>query len=104
MVERRVNGWRATSEGSGSGGRRQGDDEGAATTELTLRLHTTTVLFRDVFHDREAEARAARVARTGTVDAVKALENARQVAARDPDAGVGHRQARAAVASFDLHA
>ena len=48
------------------------------------------VRLRDVAHDREPEPGAAGVAAARPVDAVEALEDAFEVARRDPDAVVAH--------------
>ena len=52
-----------------------------------------------VLDDREAEASAAGRARAAAVDAIEALGEPRQVLGRDADAGVGDREAAAAVRS-----
>ena len=55
---------------------------------------------RDVAHDREPEPGPAGLAASGAVDAVEALEDPLEIARRDPDAVVAHRDRGAVVAAL----
>src|SRR5207302_6094103 len=51
----------------------------------------------DPLSDRQAETGPAALARASLVRAVEALEDVRQIATRDPFAGIGHRDVRPSV-------
>src|SRR5690606_13689532 len=70
--------------------------EGAAAPDLAVDLQPCLVQAEHVLDDRQAEAGAALLARAAGRDPVEALGQARQVVARDAEAGVGHREYRAA--------
>ena len=59
--------------------------------------------FCEVLHDCEAEARAPDLARPSCIDTIEALENARQVLARDPDARVTDAHYRAMIFPLGEH-
>src|SRR5437879_5012490 len=60
---------------------------------LAVCLHAAAVQLRDVFDDREAEAGAANAFGAARfVNAIKALENARQIFFADADSVVAHIQ------------
>ena len=48
--------------------------------------------FDQVFGDGQTESRAAGLARSRSIDAVKSLKNARLICPRNADASVGHRE------------
>ena len=82
----------ATAVADGGGGRRlarQEDREAAADARGALDGHATAVDLTDVLHDRQTQAGAAEVAAARRVDAVEALEQARQVPPLDAAALVG---------------
>src|SRR5665647_2905485 len=60
------------------------DAEGATASEYAVDRDAAAVDLGDVLDDREAEASPAEVAAASLVDAVEALEEPRQVLARDP--------------------
>src|SRR5262249_33338043 len=72
---------------SGSGKR---EPEGASLARDAVDPDRALHGLDEVLDDREAEAGAAHVPRATAVDAVKALEEARQVAGLDAGAGVRH--------------
>ena len=71
--------------------RRKVDAEGAAPAEAAVDGDAAAVGLGDVLDDGEAEAGAAELAAARLVDAVEALEEPRQVLARDAAALVARR-------------
>src|SRR4029450_6775945 len=69
---------------------RQRQPERRALALRRFHRHLTAVDLRDVPHDRETEPGAARRAAARLVDAIEALEDALEIARRDPDAVVAH--------------
>lgn len=66
--------------------------ESAALARLRGDRQLAAVAQQDVLDDRQAEARALRLARTALVDAVETLGQARDVFGVDADAAVGYRK------------
>ena len=60
---------------------------------LALRFGGAAMQLRDVFHDRETQARAAELAASRFVGAIKTLENARQIVLANPNALIGDTDA-----------
>src|SRR5215469_18243412 len=58
---------------------RQAEPEHRSVPQLAFHSRLAAVVEHDVFHDRQTQARAAGLARTRFVDAVKALEQAWQM-------------------------
>src|SRR6185437_493020 len=77
----------------GSSGREREPKSGAAARDA-VDADRPAHRLDEVLDDRETEARPAHVARTSAVDAVEALEQARQVARLDARAGVGDLHAQ----------
>ena len=75
------------------GGGRQAQRERRTLARPRVHLHRTVVVLQDVAHDGEAEPGATGLAAARLVDAVEALEHALEVACRDADAAVAHRDA-----------
>jgi len=78
---------------------REQDMDGGAASEFALCFDPTAVQLGDVFDDGKPETSAAQLATARLIDAIKSLEDARQVLFPDADAGVAHSQRQPAVKS-----
>ena len=87
-----LRGRRTTGRMLAGGGGRDAQHERAALTFARRHLDVAAVVGRDVAHDRQAEARPTGVAAARLVDAVEALEDPVEVAARDARALVGDHE------------
>src|ERR1043165_951739 len=76
-------------DGHGDRSSRQEEKERRTAPGLALDTYVATMSAHDVLHNRQPEACAAQLARAGLVNAVKALEQARQVLSRDANARIG---------------
>src|SRR5438034_11740269 len=79
------------SHGAAGGSQRQLEGESGAVALLRLHGDLALVSLGDVPHDGQPEAGAAGGPAAGAVDSVETLEDPLQVAGRDPDAVVAHR-------------
>src|SRR5271155_3415260 len=84
---------------------RELDGEFRSFAQAAVDLDGSAHLFDGVLHDGKAQAGAAHGARSRFVDAIEALEHARQIFRRDADAGVSDEDVDLAVlqSHFDLH-
>src|SRR5690348_16262588 len=69
---------------------RQRQGKGRSFAELALHTYMAGHLFGDMFDDRQAQAGAPGFPRACLIDAVKTLEDARQLVRRNPDPRVLH--------------
>src|SRR5262249_3862560 len=78
-------------------GLRQMDGEDRTTPDLALHRNATFHRLREMLDDGEAETGAAHVARAAAVDAVEALEEARQMLLGDARTRVPHQNTKLSV-------
>ena len=76
------------------------DGERASLAEHTVHAYRPAVEFDQFLHERQADARAFVRPTAAVLDAMEALEHARQFVGWDAHAGVAHRQARLAVSGW----
>src|SRR6266850_5678977 len=79
------------------------EQDGGAATQLAFRLDPAPMGLDEVLDDRQTESRASFLARAPRVNAVEALENARQVVGRYSRPGVRDPDEDVIAGALGLH-
>src|SRR6478672_3106970 len=77
--------------------------KGRAMALAALGPDTAAMQLDEFLADGESETGAVRLLRERVVEALERLEESRQVAARNADAGIGHRHVERLAFTADLH-